>query len=467
MRKIVWILLLAVLVASLVACDTGNTPDNPTQSTEIETTDPANPTNPTDPIETEPLKYSEGLEFTAGDGDYYIVSGVGNCSDSNIVIPNTYNNLPVTEIGASCFAYCNSIASVIIPDNITRIGDSAFERCTRLTDISIPDGVTEIGSDAFNHCTSLTAVKLPNNLTEISDYLFFWCTNLECVEIPDGVTSIGERAFFNCIKLNSVSIPASVKQFGGAAFGADNDMGDIAQLNVYITDLSAWCTIEFCDPYWGNVIGSAFCNPYNLYYNDELLTDLFIPNDVTRINEEAFHNCISITSVKISDSVTSMGYDAFAECPYLARVYIGKALATFEGWAQGGDIEVLFPDCDRLAAFIVDTENPNFSSDEKGLLYNKNKTVLLCVPAAIESTLRIPDGVEKIHYSAFDGCKKLAGIVLPKSLKLVMESAFCDCNVLANVYFEGTQSDWEKVRIEEWYNDNLTNATIHYNQNYM
>lgn len=443
MKKLVLFLLLAMLVLSLLACDSTNSPNSPTRPTETQMTDPANPVNPTEPNETEQptetLKFSEGLEYMLNsDGVSYSVTGIGTCADTDIIIPCVYNDLPVTTVGTG-----------------------AFERCEKLTGISISDSVTNIGSYAFSECTSLTTVKLSNNLTEISDHLFSRCINLESIKIPDGVTSIGKRAFFNCIKLNSVSIPASVKKIGSRAFGANSYMEGIALLNVYITDLSAWCKMEFCDPYMGVVVGTAFYSPYNLYCNNELLTDLVVPDDVTRIDVQTFGNCVSITSVRISDSVTSMAYDAFDDCPNLTQIYIGKGLETFEG--SGYDPLVFFPNCNELTSFNVDPLNPYFSNDESGVLFNKNKTLLIRAPATLKGTYNVPSSVTEIDYIAFDGCKKLTGIVISKSLEHVRECAFYNCDMLANVYYEGAQSDWEKIEFE-LENDSLTNATIHYNQ---
>ena len=62
-----------------------------------------------------------------------------------VVIPETYEGLPVTSIGDYAFAYCDSLTSVTIPDSVTSIGNRAFYDCSGLTSVTIPDGVTSIG----------------------------------------------------------------------------------------------------------------------------------------------------------------------------------------------------------------------------------------------------------------------------------------------------------------------------------
>ena len=125
--------------------------------------------------------------------------------------------------------------------------------------------------------------------------------------IQNNVTRIGENAFSNRTNLKSVTIPDSVKSIGTSAFW------ECENLNVYISSLSAWCEKTF-DSWIGDT--------YNLYLNDELVTDLVIPNGVTSINAYSFNYCGSLTSVTIPDGVTSIGVCAFDDCKGLKRVMI-------------------------------------------------------------------------------------------------------------------------------------------------
>ncbi len=102
---------------------------------------------------------SSGLKFRLSrDETYYIVVGIGTCTDLDIVIPSTHEGLPVKEIGGSAFSGCSRLTSVVIPDSVTSIGTSAFRDCTSLTSIKIPDSVTSIGGYEFYGCKSLTSV---------------------------------------------------------------------------------------------------------------------------------------------------------------------------------------------------------------------------------------------------------------------------------------------------------------------
>lgn len=222
-----------------------------------------------------------------------------------INIPETvfYNNITynVTSIGEYAFESCTSITSVTIPNSVTSIGRSAFAGCS-LTFVIIPNSVTTIGNGAFAGC-SLDSITIGNNVTSIGERAFYQCNNLSSITIGSGVVSIGEYAFYRCYSLTSV----------------------------YITDLSAWCNINF---------GDSSSNPLNcggrLYLDGNEVTDLIIPDNVTSIIGGAFWGCSSLTSITIPNSVTNIGEGAFAHCFNLTSITIPSSVTTIGGWAFYG-----------------------------------------------------------------------------------------------------------------------------------
>lgn len=192
-----------------------------------------------------------------------------------------------------------------------------------------------------------TGVLTISGTGDMWDYSRPWIDyrdSITSVVIEDGVTRIGGSAFNACEYLTSISIPASITSVGSNAFLFCNALKD-----VFITDLTAWCNIEFS----GNS-SSPMYYADNFYIDDVLTTEIVIPNgiteikdytfygfadlvyvtlpdEVTSIGNNAFSNCSSLASISIPDSVTSIGYRAFRNCEALTDVYYN---GSEEDWAN-------------------------------------------------------------------------------------------------------------------------------------
>lgn len=163
--------------------------------------------------------FSQDLKFTlSSSGTSYVVSGIGSCVDSDIVIPANYKGKPVISIVSEAFRDCCRLISVTIDNGVTTIGNRAFSECTGLTRIKLSDSVTTIGDFSFEHCIRLTDITIPNSVTSIGGNTFYNCTSLTSITIPDRVTSIREYTFYNCSSLTSITIPGSVTSIGESAF---------------------------------------------------------------------------------------------------------------------------------------------------------------------------------------------------------------------------------------------------------
>lgn len=111
-------------------------------------------------------------------------------------VPETIEDLPVTQITYDTFKNNTVLESIRLPNSLNSIGNSAFYGCKGLTSITIPDGVTSIGGSAFRGCTGLTSVT-----------------------IPDSVTSIGVRIFYNCSGLTSITFNGTTTQWNAISKG--------------------------------------------------------------------------------------------------------------------------------------------------------------------------------------------------------------------------------------------------------
>ncbi len=225
--------------------------------------------------------YTEGFKYTlSNDGTYYSVTDIGTVTATNVIIPSTYNGLPVTKIGRSAFDGCTDLTSITIPDSVTSIDRRAFFGCTGLTSITIPNSVTSIGSLAFAGCTGLTSIPLPDSVTSIYSTEFYGCTGLTSITIPDSVTYIYGGAFSGCYRLTNIAVDEDNSVYHSAGN----------------------CLIETASKTL--ILGCK---------NSVIPTD----GSVTSIDGAAFNGCTGLTSITIPDSVTSIGDSAFYNCDSL------------------------------------------------------------------------------------------------------------------------------------------------------
>lgn len=111
----------------------------------------------------------------------YIITGIGNYTDSKVIIPSMINNIPVIEIGEKAFMDCRNITKVVISDGITTIGNTAFYRCDSLTSVIIGNGVATIGDAAFRICPNLKNLVMGINVNTIGNYAFADCKSLDTI----------------------------------------------------------------------------------------------------------------------------------------------------------------------------------------------------------------------------------------------------------------------------------------------
>lgn len=246
--------------------------------TEVTPSDPSNPSNPSEPSEpTNPDTdtYSEGLEFTLNDGgpslndggSSYSVTGIGTCTDTDIVIPHIYNGLPVTCIDDYAFADCANLTSIVIPNSVTTIWYGAFSDCVGLTSVTIPNSVTHIGGSAFAECESLTSIEIPDSVKTIEACAFINCINLTSITIPDGITTISDGLFYFCRSLVNVTLPDSITTIESDVFFLCHSLDSIT----YKGTMSQWRNVELGFSCWDVSVDKVICSDGTLSLSEEEL----------------------------------------------------------------------------------------------------------------------------------------------------------------------------------------------------
>lgn len=122
------------------------------------------------------------------------------------------------------------------------------------------------------------------------------------------ITAIDDTMFKTCSTLKTIGFSPNIRWVADGAFWYCNSLRSI-----YISDLDAWCKIK-----WNGDPGFSTCD---LYLNNQLVTDVTFPDDITEIGNYAFSSCSNLTSITIPNSVTSIGDDAFHGCSSLKSIY--------------------------------------------------------------------------------------------------------------------------------------------------
>ena len=98
-----------------------------------------------------------------------------------LTIPASINGSDVVSISADCFADCEGLTAVFLPNTLEAIGENAFRNCTALRGMEIPESVTFIGRGAFSGCSALEAICATNELRHIGSGAFDGCSRLRYV----------------------------------------------------------------------------------------------------------------------------------------------------------------------------------------------------------------------------------------------------------------------------------------------
>ena len=209
--------------------------------------------------------------------------------------------------------------------------------------------VTSIGRSAFDSCNGLTSVVIPNTVTSIRTFAFFRCTGLNAV--------------------------------------------------YYTGDIEHWCGISFDDDYITNPLVYA----HNLYIDNELVTDLVIPETISAIKNKSFSGASCLTSVIIPNSVTSIGDGAFGGCTNLTSMTIPTS--------------------------VIEIYNSSFyntgwyNNQPNGILY-KDGICFGYKGQAPTGSLIIDEGTRVLAGWAFSNCYELTSVTIPNSMTSIVEGAF-------------------------------------------
>ena len=369
-------------------------------------------------------------------------------------------NIPygVTSIGGSAFNACD-LRKTVIPASVKRIGYHAFIENSHLANVELPETrIEEIGYDAFkgtmwwsNYSADekniygnivyiydiayqavsldITECTIKEGTRMIADRAFAYCSKLQKAHIPNGVESIGYETFYEC-DLKKVVIPKSVKRIGRSAFSTNTWLTEvelpetIEEIGAFAFGSTMWWINYYADE--KNIFGNILYI-YDIAYKAASydITECTFKDCTRTIAEVAFAECNKLTQVTIPNGITKIGDATFSDCKNLKEITIPESVTEIGAKA--------FKGCD-MKTIDLPQNITHIGEGAFQLCRNLKKIALPRNITRIESStfenckslteIDIPDGVNYIGSGAFASCQALEEITLPTSLEFIGSRAF-------------------------------------------
>lgn len=321
----------------------------------------------------------------------------------------------------------------------------AFQSLTKLTSITLPARLKDFPVDTFASCSNLAAINIDGtagNYASINgvvtnaqkNTIVFVPVAFEGNEgkyvTPDGIMTIGEKAFNVNTKLKEIVISASVAKIEMEAFKG----------RTAITSLT----------FLGDENSNDLTIGQEAFYGltNEAFSTLTLPANLTKLELNAFGGCTKLVSVSVTTNREEVDFATAAfgsrvtssttnPVYYVTDLYIAKTVPTF-------DVTGVFG-ASKLNNVTVEEGNPNYSSDESGVLFNGDTTKILFFPLTKGGEYVIPETVTEIGDNVFQGRTNLTKVTIGYKVASIGANAFNACTGLTEVIFEATPEGVEAV----------------------
>lgn len=406
------------------------------------------------------------------DGTAIIVGYEG--SEQNLVIPETFDSITVTEIGNDAFRHAD-MKTLVIPGCIKRIRQYAFVDCFKLTSVEIQEGVERIDRYAFFSCNKTQTFTLPSSISEMGDGVFYNCSKLNTINIaadhpylevkddvlfsrpdhrliwypesrkdkeytiPDGTEIIGEWSF-GFSKMAAVVLPESITNIHEYAFAYCKNLKTInfprgitsLKSVLYQCDKVERIIIPEDHQYLQSIDDVVFNrDPMELVYYPRGKKDknYIVPDGTTKVVQSAFENT-KLVSVEIPGSVKVIENVAFGNCKKLKKVILHEGVESFGPWPFEWCTSLTeislpasltktdgnpFKDCSKLKTVSIAEGNPVLTIIDGSLVNKSMKTLIWYPPASKAKTFTVPEGVEIIDECAFEEAK-INELIVPEGV---------------------------------------------------
>ena len=333
----------------------------------------------------------------------------------------------------------SDITSVEVADTAVVIGQGALADCYDLEEVIIPDSVRFINNDAFLHCNGLTSVDLGRGVEAIGESAFNGCHSLQEISIPAGVSAIDAGAFRECTGLTGIWVDEANVSYCSDSNGVlfNKDMTTLLAYPAARTgNYNVPDTVQIIAAYAFDHLGEQkqIVLPQSVHtlqpyaFNNAWIESIDL-SGVVYIEDGVFWDCNSLAAVTLGEKLTKIGPNAFIGCDKLTGITIPASVTQIGAGA--------FTNNTNSTGIWVNSQNPNYSSDEYGVLFNKNKTLLVQAPGSISGSYIVPQSVTQLENYAFYLCGKLSSVTFGSAVEQIGSQCFDMCTALHTVEFTG------------------------------
>ena len=394
----------------------------------------------------------DGVLFTkAGDVPQKIIRYPAAKPDKHYSLPNTTDT-----IALSAFEGSSLLESVYIPSSVKAMASSAFSSSS-VKRVVIDEGLKLISNNAFYGCSNLESIYLPSTITEIGSQAFYYSVNLSEMTIAvDGQTPIiGEQAFYGLAyytdnKYATVYVPNGMAaQYEGLndwldARGEFTDIQSVASGTEFTVDSLTYVTTD--DDLNTKVSGVTSKSIYDpgippkVAYTGSLCTVTALGNNslsqctrmvradvpftVSLIDGYAFYGNTNLQTLKLHEGLKQISQFSISHVDGLTTLSIPASVDSIS--------ETFVTYSNNLSQILVENGNTKYVSVD-GVLFSKNKKILVAFPHANTTDYTVPDGTVVISNNSFRGASNLNSVTLPTSLREIQHSAFFDNTSLTSM----------------------------------
>ncbi|MBQ3547156.1 MAG: leucine-rich repeat protein, partial [Clostridia bacterium] len=373
--------------------------------------------------------YSDANCSVCGDYRYETMGATGQCTwyvyNKKLII--TGNGAMDSYLHGEVVPWGREVTSLYIDKGVTEIPAGAFYNCSILFDTIevsaentnyivqsnnlIENATKKVVFGCWKSTINATGLK---NVTTVGAYAYYGTSGVDnagskigltAITLPKSVTEVETNAFAKCELLKSVRMNGLVT-IGSGAFESCISLD----------------TLTFPSTPYLQTIGD------NAFLNCSALTTLKLPTTVKSIGNWAFYNCTALNTVTLNSGLEQIGAYAFYSCTALTEIAIPDTVNEIGYYAFAG--------CTELTKAEI---SDNVKVLEDGVFHNCHKL----------AEVTLPSTVTDIEENTFTNCYALTEVNIPVTLDEVWESAFHGCDALATVNYDGSQSDFMEMDIED------------------